>query len=140
MPNNLLIKWSDLHTTGIPIIDEQHHSVVGVINSLFFFMRNQQAAEIIAPTLVMLEQYTHIHFLTEESLLQRANYPEVEKHKKLHATFITKSQILSAQSRKTLNPEELLAFLKKWWTEHINGADHAYAPHVRKALQKIGKL
>lgn len=137
---HLLIQWSDLYSTNIPIIDEQHHSIVGVINSLFYFMRNQQAAEVIGPTLIMLEQYAHIHFLTEENLLKLAHYPDIEEHKKLHAAFRAKSQVLYAQSKKTLNSEDLLSFLKVWWMEHINGADHAYSVQVRAALQKTGEL
>lgn len=136
MPKVLFIKWSDLHSTNIPIIDEQHRGIVETINSLYYFMRNKQASEIIMSTIAKMEQYAYIHFLTEENLLKQAKYPDFETHKKLHKSFRHKSLILSAQLKKTPDAHELLSFLKQWWIDHINVIDQKYASCLHSYLAK----
>lgn len=140
MSANLFIVWSEVHATDIPIIDEQHRGIVGIINSLFYFMRKRQVSEVMIPTISILAKYAQIHFLTEVQLLEIAEYSDIVEHKKAHEFFQTKIRTISAQSRNELYSDDLLPFLKKWWIEHINGADRAYAPHVRSFLQSRHEL
>lgn len=136
----MLIKWSDLHTTHIPILDDQHHCIVAITNSIYYFMRNRQGAEVILSFIALLEQYMNIHFLTEENLLELTNCPDFEEHKKIHDSLRTKLKLVEAQTKKTFDPEETLLFLKQFWLEHINKADAHFAPYVRKTLRKMRKL
>lgn len=140
MPGVMLIKWSDLHATHIPILDDQHHCIVAITNSIFYFMRNHQGSEVILSFLAMLEHYMHIHFLTEENLLQLTNCPDFKGHKIKHDSLRTRLKIITAQTKKTFEPEDTLLFLKKIWLEHINKADAHFVPHVRQTLHKLGKL
>jgi hemerythrin-like metal-binding domain len=135
---NVLIVWADIHETGIPIIDEQHRGIVSTINSLFYFMRKQRGQDVMAPTLLMLEQYTKVHFLTEETLLEAAGYPGLETHRQLHRGLIDTMFRISLLSKRSGDPDELLAFLKDWWLQHINGNDRAYAPFLVDALHAMG--
>ena len=86
--HNLFIIWSDMNTTGIKIIDEQHRGVVSAINSLYLFMQYDKGEDIVVPTLNIIYQYTKIHFRTEESMLSRVEYPEFADHKKHHDAFV----------------------------------------------------
>lgn len=135
-----LIVWKNINETGIPIIDEQHRGIVSTINSLFYFMRKQRGSYIIAPTIAMLEQYTKVHFLTEESLLELTGYPEMDEHKELHRALIDKMFSISLMSKKTDDPTELLDFLKSWWTGHINMNDKLYTSFVLRELRNLGEL
>lgn len=140
MPKNLFIKWSKDHEMGIPIIDEQHRSLVCTINTLFYLMREQCASEMLPATLTLLKQSAALHFLIEERMLELTKYPHAEEHKKAHDSFRTRMKILFAQSRKSLDPEDLLEFLKTLWMEHVIQSDHAFAPHVVDVLRKRGDL
>lgn len=129
---DLLIVWSDIHDTGIPIIDQQHRGIVSIINSLFFFMRHKQGNDILNATVTMIGQYTKIHFVTEEKLLKSTGYPDFEAHKRLHEQLINESTLVGGQSLRNQDPSEYLIFLRNWWLNHINKHDHEYVEHFRK--------
>lgn len=139
MQNMLFIVWSEEYEMKISIIDEQHRSLVGIINSLFYLMNNKLATNVFHPTLVLLEQYAHIHFLTEETLLEKTRYPRIEEHKKAHNAFRAKTQLLISQNRRTQDATNLLDFLKTWFTTHTMQVDRDFAEHVIKALKNNEK-
>lgn len=111
-------------------------------NTLFYYMRQGMGANVVIPTKTMLEQYTKLHFLTEESLLEISEYPDptLEEHKVLYTDLITKMYQASRKSRKYSDPLVFLEFLKEWWTVHINQKDHEYIRHLRRHLNRRRKL
>lgn len=131
---NLLIVWTDINQTGVPIIDQQHYGIVGIINSLFFFIRHKQGNKVLIPTITMIEQYTKIHFATEEKLLKKVGYPDFDEHKKLHDELIDQSLKIANQYKLNKDPSNYLMFLKDWWTDHINKHDRLYIDHLRSHM------
>ena len=132
--DSLLIVWNDVHATGISIIDEQHRGIVSTINSLFYMIRSKQAQHILVPTILMMEQYTKIHFFTEEKLLESSGYPGFKEHKKLHDKLISQMITVSRESLRNIDPDSFLSFLKHWWINHINKNDRDYVEHIRQYL------
>ena len=122
----LFIVWSDIHDTGINIIDEQHRGIVGTINSLFYFINNSHGDVAVMPTLAMIEHYTQVHFLSEEELMAQSGYPGQDEHKQLHQNLVLEMNRIKPHSRDYNGPVDLLQFLKIWWTNHINKIDHSY--------------
>lgn len=122
--------WNDNRATGIPLIDEQHGSILSAMNSLFRFLRKNDGGKSIVPLVTTLEQHIHLHFLTEENLLRETQYDDVEEHARHHAELLKRMKTLSAKLRHSGDAEELLAFLKTWWKEHIEVHDRAYTEHV----------
>lgn len=78
--SNLYIQWKKEDELGIPLIDEQHRAIVGTINSLFYFIQMGRGLAALRPTLNALDQYTKIHFDSEEALLKQIRYPELDAH------------------------------------------------------------
>ena len=76
--DTLYIVWNDKYHVGVPIIDEQHRGIVSAINTLFEFIRQGHGQEALKPTFLVLEQYTRLHFITEQRLLQEIEYPNLE--------------------------------------------------------------
>lgn len=130
---NLFIVWNDVHKTGIKIIDEQHRGVVTAINSLYYFMQHNRGSIVVVPIFDIIEKYTQIHFLTEEAMLEQADYPAFSEHKKYHVSFVTSMRKNVAAAN--YDPQELLVFLKSWWLDHINKKDKDYVPFVLKAME-----
>lgn len=128
MTNALYIVWSDTNNLGIPIIDEQHRGIISAINSLYFSMRNGDDPQIVASTLIMLEQYTTIHFKTEQSLMEQAGYPSFKEHSEYHAKLAEKTKKLSFEAKRAVDSNSVLRFLKDWWLIHINKEDRKYIP------------
>lgn len=133
---NLLIVWTDINDTGIPIIDQQHYGIVSIINSLFFFIQHKQGNDILTPTTIMIEQYTKIHFATEEKLLKDTGYLDFDRHKKMHDSLIEQSLRIAGESKLGKDPFNYLVFLKNWWTAHINKQDRLFIDHLRSHMKE----
>ncbi|HMK66285.1 MAG TPA: hemerythrin family protein [Thermodesulfobacteriota bacterium] len=123
---NLYIIWSDRNQTGIPIIDEQHRGIVSTINSLHYFVQKGRGEDVIAPTLIMLKQYTNIHFSTEEDLVSKSEFPNKESHFSLHETFKNEIDYIYKDKNIFDKSDVILKFLKDWWLNHINVEDKKY--------------
>lgn len=128
--DTLYIVWSDVYCTGIPIIDEQHRTIVSVINSLYYFIENDHGMEIIVPAFNMMVEYSHIHFKTEEALLRAAGYPALSAHIELHRHFLENLKDSAHQAIVEHDGMQLLKILKDWWLHHINQEDRRYVPFM----------
>jgi hemerythrin len=116
---------------NIPIIDEQHRVIVASINSLYYFNQKGRVDEIFFSTLRILEEYTNLHFKTEEDLLQETGYPYFDRHIELHRMLAGRTHTYAADNVDIIGT---LKFLKIWWLNHINVEDRKYAEHVLKMV------
>jgi hemerythrin len=127
---NLLIVWSDINTTGHPIIDEQHRGIVSIINSLYYAINSPRAKDFLEPASKMLMAYTIIHFDTEIDILESSGYPDLEEHRQQHEKLVTDTQRYSLSSLKNDDSRIMISFLKDWWMTHINKEDMRYKEHL----------
>ena len=127
---NMYITWNKENELGIPIIDEQHRGAVATINSLFYFMQDERGLDALRPTLNVLDQYTIIHFETEEALLKQKGYPDLEAHVLLHKELIEKMGHVMREAIAQSDPKVVLTFLKQWWMDHINEEDRKYSSYM----------
>ena len=86
------------------------------------------------PTLSILEQYTYIHFKTEEKLIKEAEYPDLENHIILHDELMKQTKEIALEAVSHKEPELALVFLKEWWVNHINKEDKLYESCVKRHL------
>ena len=136
MPQHtLLLSWDAVNEVGIPIIDEQHRGIVTLINSFDFSIQSGQQTEFFLHTIfTMMDGYTKLHFATEEEILRRIEYEDLEQHKALHTDLIKKSFSVANESMRLRDPEIYLRFLQGWWMSHINSRDQQYASIAKKYL------
>jgi hemerythrin-like metal-binding protein len=132
MSQPLFIKWHERNETGIEIIDEQHKGIVSIINTFYYLMGLGTYGSMLYSCISdTMKNYSRIHFITEEGLLEASGYEHIEKHKKLHKNLLLEIERIEYDVIKNNDPKPLLDFLKKWWIEHINEKDQLYAPHLR---------
>ena len=129
MINHLYIKWAEKNNTGIAIIDEQHKAIISTINSYYYFVESGKGQEVIKIILQMLIDYTKLHFITEEGIMNEADYPEYEQHCSKHK--ILNDKTVEFLSNRNLDSREVLKFLKEWWLKHINIEDKKYVPFIK---------
>jgi len=134
MNKMLYIKWNESNNLGIPIIDEQHRSIVATINSFHYFIEKGHGMDALKPTLTILDLYTNLHFSTEEEILTDAGYPGLNEHILLHKELLSKTIEIKAEATSFKEPEIALKFLKKWWLSHINIEDKHYADYIVNAV------
>ena len=135
MEDQLYIIWDDKFKVSVAIIDEQHRGIVTAINSLHHFIREGHGEEALQPTLTILEQYIHIHFKTEERLMEEAVYPAINEHILMHKELSGKTNKLLRDSISDNDTDSVLKFLRTWWMNHINIEDRKYSPYVSRLVR-----
>jgi len=130
--NTFFIEWEDQYSVGVPAIDQQHRYLITIIRELQEAMVAGRTAEVLSTLIHKLVTYTNYHFTYEETLYHKQGYAEIEDHKKLHGRMVAQvmkmEEAASAGRLRTGAP--LIAFLKRWLTDHILGED-------QQAFQKV---
>jgi hemerythrin len=128
------LHWSSDLDTGIDVIDKQHRRIVDYLNEL------NSANEVgdskaTGHVLQELVDYTLTHFAFEEELQERAAYPFLKAHKRVHEIFTKRvgEFLKRAEKGENVTPE-LLSMLKIWLVNHIKGDDADYAECVKQNL------
>ena len=124
--------WDDNFIIGIKEIDDQHKILVGMINNLHDAMRDGKGKLILGEIIEGLSKYTKTHFLNEETLFDKYNYPETDAHRKEHNNFINQIAEFQqgfAEGKLSLSIQ-VMNFLKDWLKSHILDTDKKYAPFL----------
>ncbi len=128
------LHWSKDLDTGIAVIDNQHKRIVEYINNLDTSIAKADAAAV-NKVLNELVDYTMSHFSFEEELQERAGYPFIKAHKRVHEIFVKRVAEFQTRAANGENvASEILSMLQTWLLNHIKGDDADYAECVIKAL------
>jgi hemerythrin len=133
-----LVAWDDCFLVGNEKIDAQHKELVRMTNEFYagvqmggivakvFFMKTIQGAV----------QYIKTHFATEEEVIQNAEYPLFEEHKKQHEDFVAEvgRQIQIFETEDHPDPAGFVKFLMDWVTQHIANSDKKFAPYICRKM------
>ena len=128
------LHWSSDLDTGIESIDKQHQRILDYVNEL----NSANSAGDTAVTNRVLNElvdYTITHFAFEEELQEKAGYPFLKAHKRVHEIFA--KRVAEFQKRAAAGENvapEVLSMLKIWLVNHIKGDDADYAPSVKNML------
>ncbi len=133
------LHWSSDLDTGIDVIDKQHRRIVDYLNELND-ANDSGDTSVTNRVLKQLVDYTLTHFAFEEELQEKANYPFLKAHKRVHEIFTKRVAEFQqrAEAGENVAPE-VLSMLKIWLVNHIKGDDADYAESVRKMLGVEGK-
>ena len=133
------LDWSHDLETGINIIDSQHKRIVEYINELHEAQETLDKAKV-GDVIGELVDYTVSHFAFEESLMEKAEYPFLDPHKRVHALFIKKVSgfVERFQAGEDVT-NELLTMLQRWLVNHIRNEDGDYSEIVRASMKKLKK-
>ncbi len=133
-----LMPWGQQFMLGIDEIDEQHKKLVALVNKQHKCMKQQKGGLKASEILKELVQYTEYHFDFEEKLFEQFGYQEKAEHIRSHQNLVDQVKELQIQldgGHATLNMD-LMIFLTDWLKNHIMVTDKAYAPFLKKHLQR----
>ncbi|MDR1239429.1 MAG: bacteriohemerythrin [Treponema sp.] len=143
MKENELIHWGDRYRIGIPLIDEQHKTLIDMTNTLYLgcLEGDESANAYFLKTIHEAVDYVRFHFTTEEKLLERINYPGLTAHKKEHENFVKEilQQVQAFQEGKKFVPNIFVRYLRDWVLTHIAVSDKLYARYLVE-MKKQGVL
>ena len=123
------VAWKPFYSVGEPTIDAQHKQIIGMINELYTAVVAHKTDVDLKSIMDRLMQYTSRHFQHEEQLMRDWGFPELASHLLLHEQL--RRRTLDLRNHLTLvTAQDLLAFLKDWWCNHIQDEDKAYTPYL----------
>ena len=128
-----LIVWDARLETGHAAIDEQHQSLVDILNRLHTAMKQGRGKAELEGILVFLKDYTVTHFAMEEDLMAKHGYPGMARHQAIHADLVRQVADLVAkfQAGTGMLTMEIMNFLEDWLVKHIQAEDYAFAQDLR---------
>jgi len=128
--------WKEMYRVGVELIDKQHQELFQRVEDFVLAIKGsgawEEKVEKVKDTMEFMQNYVVEHFRDEEEYQKEINYPDYEKHHKIHEEF--KSEVNKyAQNfaEKGYTEEFALEFAGKLMTWLIN--------HVAMTDQKIGQ-
>lgn len=131
------ISWSEMMSVGVPEIDADHKTLLGLLNHLHHAVGDPEEFAALGSVLLALEDYVEHHFTREERMMVAARYPNIEGHKAAHSLLTGRVRDLrerydghgahcAKDGHGAVHAKECLDFLGKWLVDHICTADMDY--------------
>lgn len=145
------IRWTPVISVHEKNIDNQHKKIIEQIKVLETQIINEEGISAIRQTIHFLDKYIKEHFTYEEAYMEKNGYPDLEKHKKLHASFIefyenfkdeftTNFKKTTDAKKFTLDyAKKVHKFLWNWVKAHTMNADQRYKKYIEKSGKKAKK-
>jgi hemerythrin len=126
------LAWSEDLRVGIAEIDDQHKTLITLVNGLDMAMREGRGKDVLGSTIDGLMNYTQVHFATEETYLRSFGYPETSTHIASHNDFIARVDDFRRgfEEDRLMLSLEVMDFLVNWLLNHIKVSDRAYGPYL----------
>lgn len=130
-----LFQWNLDLETGLNEVDEQHHKLVDITNSLGNLLSNDNVQQKdLEEVFAELVAYTKYHFDEEEKVMKKFAVDErhVKSHKEVHRTFVQDVLDLKQEFylKKITTPKSLFDFLTNWLVYHILGSDMSLSRQI----------
>ncbi|MEI6877297.1 MAG: bacteriohemerythrin [Spirochaetota bacterium] len=120
--------WRDEFSVGIPLIDEQHRKLFGYLDSLAKEVTSPASCADPLPSIAWVKSFALEHFATEEDLMAKFSFPDLEAHAQRHREIISDIEAwqrrLDCGDAKTT--EEFCEFLMDWLLRHTLSVDRHY--------------
>lgn len=128
-----MLQWSDSFLIGNERIDFEHRTFFGLVAD---FQKARLAGSDKATLATMLQEialYAKFHFRSEENVMERMNYPELEQHRQEHFNLIeVLTNKMMGLDMGIFTVEEIEGFLVSWFIEHTSGTDKRIADYQRQ--------
>lgn len=125
-----------LPVVGIEEHDREHQEILETIEA----MRNTLLAKgtdttkrrVVRAALDSVVTYMRDHFAVEENLMRESAYPEYDKHKEEHRSFLKKVEAMQGKMHvvSMMPSVESLNILCNWLHHHILESDKPLVPHL----------
>ena len=106
-------------------IDEDHRKLVDQVNALHSATTQGRGQDVVAQLLAAVIAETQEHLRREEQLMERAQFPDLERHKHGHVLFIEKLHDLQKKHHagSITVASQLSTLLRDWLSLHIRRGD-----------------
>ena len=127
------MEWTEKYSVGNALVDAYHHIFFQMVSEYREALAHQ-APPAMEERIAFLVDYTLMHFDSEEKLMEKAGYPDLDAHKEQHTLFREKMLDLQKRFREdsaAVSAEEVLYLIQDWFSHHILGTDMEFKPYVK---------
>ncbi len=125
-----MTQWDERYSVGVKQFDDEHKRIFELVQELGKSIVDGTSQEKLGKVLVGIVEYADMHFASEERLMKKHGYPELDEHIVEHEKFagqITDFQEQWANGRAILTAE-VLKTLIDWLHDHMLNTDAKYGP------------
>lgn len=127
------IEWDEKYSVDVPEIDDYQKLLFEKFNSLIEMKNTKADAKTVTNMISEINDYSKLFFATEEKILRRLKYPDLETHSKAHRQFVKNAISLRREIAEDINnlTMEVIVELRDWLLDHIETSDSLYVPFIR---------
>lgn len=124
--------WNEKYCVKIEKLDGHHRKLLAMLEEFYRGVSGKSSQGTLLELIRKLEDYSIYHFTTEETLMQKYDFPGLKKHRQEHEAFIKKIGDYRArfESGKMIIGMDITQFVKNWLINHILKTDMAYSKYL----------
>jgi hemerythrin len=134
----LAIQWDESLELGFKEIDDQHRSIFAQFEKLSAAAQEGSSQELIEQLAKFLFEYAHVHFSTEDKLMQEYKYPKIEMQRHEHGEFTRDANDLTRRIEREGATRELAiettGKLLRWIIQHIKKHDREMVDYIKECI------
>lgn len=136
--NKKIEEMSGFLTLGIKTVDLQHEKFFKMLDELRLYSTNKDNKQLVKNLLEEFDAYASYHFVAEERMMKKSEFPHYEEHMKQHMFFKQKlGEFRNAfEYKNEVVDEQMLNFLRKWFVVHISEHDKQYSDFIKLRRKK----
>jgi len=132
----MFIEWNDSYSVGIDEIDDHHKTLLELLDRSYCLKLDETNKDELSKLLYELIDYSNYHFSTEERLMIKYNYSNIDHHILEHLSFtdtmMTYEKLMVEDNN--IIPDGVFDFVKSWLFEHILNTDHELGQFIQSRL------
>ena len=123
--------WRSSFETGVERIDHEHQVLLSLIKSCHDAILPGCDLAGICRTVDEVAAYARFHFVREENLMVDLDFPDLERHRMLHAELLTQlDQERADLDASSTRLSHFVFFLYDWFTSHTVQEDRKIARYL----------
>ncbi|RWX43337.1 hemerythrin-like metal-binding domain protein [Candidatus Electrothrix aarhusensis] len=125
------LDWNKEYNVGVKEIDAQHKKFLRIIKKMAALHTQADKHAKVEKLQDQLLDYAHLHFRSEEALMERYKYPKIHEQKTEHALLMAElHRQVSAARRANSSVAKMLYFLVQWFIKHTVYSDREIGLHI----------
>jgi len=130
----MLLKFDDNLKTGVPQMDEEHETLINLLNRVSMLLKSGEKAKAVDFFKNTIASYVETHLNNEEAFMESIEYPHLEEHRKIHEVFRREVHKLlpAIESGDYHAFTQALSLCWGWLYNHIAKTDKKYGEYARE--------